>query len=218
MGRGARSTRGTGARRHLPRSQRAHAGPDPSAQSLGSPRVRPDIHSTVAWRSAWSPVLDAASATSGTTNGAKPRWSLLECPPGRLLRGVVAADPVVEQRCRVVREVPIRPSPCALAAAPRSISSDANASWPRHAASIISVSATGSFRSPRRSRAPPRSLRRLGQISPRQLAAGEELERELQPHQRARARGPPGPGARPARARRRRPIARARQRRSPATR
>src|SRR5829696_8415561 len=62
--------------------------PIPSAQSLASPAVRSDIHSTVACSSAMSPVLDAASATSGTTNGVKPRWS---CSNARLAASCAAS-------------------------------------------------------------------------------------------------------------------------------
>ena len=47
----------------------------PSAQSVGVTRVRSDSHSSAALTSATSPVLDAASASSGTTNGPYPSWS-----------------------------------------------------------------------------------------------------------------------------------------------
>ena len=67
----------------------AHAGAD-SQRPIGRhpATVRSDIHSTVACSSAVSPVLDAASATSGTTNGVKPRWS---CSKARLTASCAAS-------------------------------------------------------------------------------------------------------------------------------
>ena len=77
--------------------QRANAGFHTQPQSVGVTRVRSDNHSNAALTSPTSPVLDAASANSGTT---KPRTQLvmLECPPRGVEGGVVAPKPVLEQR------------------------------------------------------------------------------------------------------------------------
>ena len=91
-----------------------------------------------------SPVLDAASASSGTRKGPAAHRIALESLPSGVARGVVATEAVVEHRARVGVD---RPAACGrLAVTVASISSDAGASWPRQAASIIRRSASRGFR------------------------------------------------------------------------
>ena len=113
----------------------------------------------------------------------------LERLPSGVARGVVATEAVVEHRARVVestRPAAVRSPPASVA----SISSDACASWPRQAASIISALRSGGFpvASAIRRSSSIISAAVVNSPASRWLLA-RKLERELQVHERARVAG-----------------------------
>ena len=140
--RGARSTRGTRRRRRRRRSAaRGHGPRSPAASRCASPGVRSESHS--------SAVLDERLiAGSRCRLGQLGDDELAESRRGRGARTPPARhrEPPRSDRCRCrappSRRSRHRPSCRARARSPsctmRSISSDATASWPRHAASSIS--------------------------------------------------------------------------------
>ena len=112
----------------------------PSAQSVRVACVRSEIQSSASWTSAWSPVLDAASASSPTTNGPMPDvLAMLERRSRGLARRVVATDAVVERRLRVGRDIDHPAEPARARRLHHALDQlRRRASWPRHAASSIS--------------------------------------------------------------------------------
>src|SRR6516164_418351 len=83
--------------------QGADGAPIASTHSVGVTRVRSDSNSSAAHSSATSPVLDAASASSGTIWDPYPSVRL-EGPSRRVAGGGVLPEAVVQERARVGRE------------------------------------------------------------------------------------------------------------------
>ena len=125
--------------------QGADGAPIASTHSVGVTRVRSDSNSSAAHSSATSPVLDAASASSGTIWDPYPSVRL-EGPSRRVAGGGVLPEAVVQERARVGREAD-QPDHTACNRLPRYGLDQFRRLplLPRQTASIIAVSAIGGF-------------------------------------------------------------------------